>query len=221
MSLIIVVLAMLGTGLSLMVAISSLHRLGPADVMSIPRAQAQLQFERPGRPGGGGTGVGPDRTGGRRHRAGLALLPEDRHARGRRGSGVGVRGIGSAQDDVLSAIVVALRHSDGEVRRYAAYALSGLGPSAVSAIPELTRALADQHMAYMAARALGEIGPAARGAIPQLTALLSHPEPADRAEAARAGEPHAVAARNRVSSRKTPRRPRSLRPRVGAEVPPV
>jgi HEAT repeat protein len=91
---------------------------------------------------------------------------------------------GAASPRVVAALIEALGHRDGEVRRYAAFALSRLGPPAASAIPQLTRALGDRHMAYMAARALGDIGPPARGAIPQITRLLANPDLAARAEGA-------------------------------------
>jgi HEAT repeat protein len=86
--------------------------------------------------------------------------------------------------DVIPALIEALDHPDGEVRRYAAYAISLIGPAALSAVPKLSQKLTDQHMAYMAARALGEMGPAARSSIPAMTALLSSSHAGERAEAA-------------------------------------
>jgi len=85
---------------------------------------------------------------------------------------------------VVDALIRALDHPDGEVRRYAAYAISLIGPKAESAVPRLTQRLDDTHMAYMAARALGEMGPAARGAVPKMAALLRSSDNGQRAEAA-------------------------------------
>jgi len=85
---------------------------------------------------------------------------------------------------VLEGLTAALDHKDGEVRRYAAYALSQYGGRGRLAIPQLTKRLGDEHMAYMAARALGGMGSDARGAIGPMTALLSSSSLGDRAEAA-------------------------------------
>ena len=86
--------------------------------------------------------------------------------------------------EVVDALIDALDHSDGEVRRYAAYAIGLIGPAALSAVPKLTQRLGDAHVSYTAARALGEMGAAARNSIPAMTALLSSSNPGDRAEAA-------------------------------------
>ena len=86
--------------------------------------------------------------------------------------------------DVVDGLVQALDHPHREVRRYAAYAISMVGPASSSAVPKLIKLLNDTHMAYMAARALGKMGPAAREAIPNLTALLVNPHDGVRAEAA-------------------------------------
>jgi len=81
-------------------------------------------------------------------------------------------------------LTVALDREHGEIRRYAAYALSQYGGRGRLAIPQLTKRLGDEHMAYMAARALGGMGSDARGAIGPMTALLSSSSLGDRAEAA-------------------------------------
>ena len=73
-----------------------------------------------------------------------------------------------------------LNQARDEVRRYAAYALSLCGPKARQAVPALTMALQDKHMAYMAARALGEIGTASRASIPDMAALLASPKEEER-----------------------------------------
>ncbi len=92
--------------------------------------------------------------------------------------------IQSPDRHVIDELTSALDHENGEVRRYAAYALSLYGRQASSAVPALTNRLRDEHMRYMAARALGEMGSDANGAIPQMTKLLSSPNWADRAETA-------------------------------------
>ena len=79
----------------------------------------------------------------------------------------------SLDPEVLATLIDALDHSDGEVRRYAAYAIGLIGPPACAATPELTRLLDDQHTASTAVRALGEMGPAAQGSVQPMTALLS------------------------------------------------
>lgn len=90
------------------------------------------------------------------------------------------------QSQAVAALLKALEHDDGEVRRYAAYAFSQMKGASRAAIPRLTALLDDDHMAYMAARALGEIGPAAQGAVPKIAALLTSSHAGERAEAARA-----------------------------------
>src|SRR5690606_35862449 len=55
------------------------------------------------------------------------------------------------REDAIDALITALRsHKDGEVRRYAAYALSRYGAAGRKAVPALIEALHDPHMAYMA-----------------------------------------------------------------------
>jgi HEAT repeat protein len=61
--------------------------------------------------------------------------------------------------EVIAALTQALDHPDGEVRRYAAYAISLIGPRSQSAAPKLIQRLSDPYMGYMAARALGELEP--------------------------------------------------------------
>lgn len=90
------------------------------------------------------------------------------------------------QTQAVAALLKALEHDDGEVRRYAAYAFSQMKGASRAAIPRLTALLDDDHMAYMAARALGEIGPAAQGAVPKIAALLTSSHAGERAKAARA-----------------------------------
>lgn len=92
----------------------------------------------------------------------------------------------SPRRDCIDALTKALGHRDREVRRYAAYALSFYGSNARSAVPELTKKLSDDHMAYMAARALGEMGPTARASIPGIAKLLVSSNPGCRAESAAA-----------------------------------
>ncbi len=90
------------------------------------------------------------------------------------------------QSQAVTALLEALEHDDGEVRRYAAYAFSQMKGASQAAIPRLTELLDDDQMAYMAARALGEIGPAAKGTVPKIVALLTSSHAGERAEAARA-----------------------------------
>ena len=87
-------------------------------------------------------------------------------------------------EETVDALVEALDHPNGEVRRYAAYGISLIGPTSTLAVPKLIERLNDQHMAYMAAQALGNMGPAARGSIPTMTTLLNSPHDGERAEAA-------------------------------------
>ena len=84
---------------------------------------------------------------------------------------------------VIVALTHALSNSDGEVRRYAAYAISLIGPAASAATPKLIQLLNDPYMSYTAARALGEMGPAAQTSVQPLTALLTDPVWAVRVEA--------------------------------------
>ncbi len=78
--------------------------------------------------------------------------------------------------NAIAALIQALNHSNGEVRRYAAYAISLIGPQAAAATPRLTQLLSDPHMGSTAAEALGEMGVAGQSAIQPMTALLSDPD---------------------------------------------
>lgn len=88
------------------------------------------------------------------------------------------------QSQAITALLEALEHDDGEVRRYAAYAFSQMKGANQAAIPRLTELLDDDQMAYMAARALGESGPASKDAVPKIAALLTSSHAGERAEAA-------------------------------------
>ena len=90
------------------------------------------------------------------------------------------------QSQAITALLEALEHDDGEVRRYAAYSFSQMRGASQAAVPRLAELLDDDHMAYMAARALGEIGPASKAAVPKMAALLRSSHSGERAEAARA-----------------------------------
>jgi hypothetical protein len=65
--------------------------------------------------------------------------------------------------------------NSGQLREEALEALSGLGPSAASAVPELRRLLKHHTASRFAAYALGAIGPAAAAAMPELYELAEHP----------------------------------------------
>jgi HEAT repeat protein len=65
--------------------------------------------------------------------------------------------------------------NSGQLRAEALEALYGLGPSAVTAVPELRRLLKHHTANRYAAHALGAIGPAAAEAIPDLYELADHP----------------------------------------------
>ena len=90
----------------------------------------------------------------------------------------------SPEPNVIEGLVESLNHTDGEVRRYSAYALSLIGDKSAIVIEALTAKLDDPHMAYMAASAMGEIGPKARSAIPKIAALLKSDNNGARAESA-------------------------------------
>jgi HEAT repeat protein len=68
--------------------------------------------------------------------------------------------------EVVPALVEALDDAEGEVHRYAAFALMRQGGLAEPAVTKLIDRLNDEHMGYMATTALGEIGPAAKRSIP-------------------------------------------------------
>jgi HEAT repeat protein len=96
-----------------------------------------------------------------------------------------VRASDPLQGAVVAALVASLQHSEVEVRRYSAYALSLMKPTDPSPIAQLTVLLQDHDAsAYMAARALGNIGSQARGSIPAIVPLLSSSHSGERAEAA-------------------------------------
>lgn len=86
--------------------------------------------------------------------------------------------------EITASLQDALNHKNGEVRRYATYALC-LNPAiAKASVPRLKALLRDPQVAYMAARTLGEIGGDARGATPEIADLLVSTKSGDRAEAA-------------------------------------
>jgi HEAT repeat protein len=62
-------------------------------------------------------------------------------------------------------------------RNAAAYAISGMGPAAISAVPALIEALSDpaSSVRYPVCVALREIGPGAAAAVPELQKLLDDP----------------------------------------------
>jgi len=74
----------------------------------------------------------------------------------------------------LSAWVADLEALAPYTRNAAAYAISGMGPSATAAVPALIVALKDEVPAvrYPVCVALREIGPGAMAAVPALTELL-------------------------------------------------
>jgi hypothetical protein len=63
----------------------------------------------------------------------------------------------------------------GQLRQEALEALSGLGPSGATAVPELRRLLKHHTANRYAAYALGAMGPAAAEAMPELYELADHP----------------------------------------------
>lgn len=77
----------------------------------------------------------------------------------------------------LSAWIQDLKAPAPYSRNIAAYAISGMGDSAVSAVPALIEALSDPVPAvrFPVCVALREIGPAAKDAIPALTKALDDP----------------------------------------------
>jgi HEAT repeat protein len=77
----------------------------------------------------------------------------------------------------LPALLAALRDPEMQVRGWAAQAIGGIGPDAVSAVPALAGLLGDpdegaRNGAFIA---LGEIGPGAREALPALRRALEDP----------------------------------------------
>lgn len=78
------------------------------------------------------------------------------------------------QDRTLSSWVQDLKALAPYTRNQAAYAIGGMGPAAVAAVPALIEALKDPEpsVRFPVCIALREIGPNAKDAIPALTAAL-------------------------------------------------
>ena len=74
----------------------------------------------------------------------------------------------------VSELIEQLKSTDLNTRRDAAYALSDVGPDAVSAVPALIEALgdSDQQVWFQSTMALARIGPDAKEAIPTLIQRL-------------------------------------------------
>jgi len=81
-----------------------------------------------------------------------------------------------ADDDVVSALDVAARDTDSEVRRLSIYALGQLGTAAVSSLPALTEALNDRELSVRLAAALAmqKIDPDNEAYIPILVDAMRH-----------------------------------------------
>ncbi|MBI2823842.1 MAG: HEAT repeat domain-containing protein [Planctomycetia bacterium] len=90
-----------------------------------------------------------------------------------------------AQEADVANLIAAL---DGESRTDAVDTLARLGPRAKTAVPALTKALADEdvEVRWRSARALGAMGGAAAAAVPSLVEHLADPEAAVRAQSAAA-----------------------------------
>jgi hypothetical protein len=93
--------------------------------------------------------------------------------------------IGPEAKAVVPALIEALKDREKDVRRAAAMALEGVGPTQMS-IPPLQIALEDQEaeVRQNAATALGSFGPMARSPAPQLGKTVKDPDPKVRAAAA-------------------------------------
>ena len=74
----------------------------------------------------------------------------------------------------VAPLIEALRSNDVGLQFTAAYALGGIGPDAIAAVPALIELLGhpDLYVRQTAPNALGAIGPAARGALPALVKAL-------------------------------------------------
>jgi HEAT repeat protein len=75
----------------------------------------------------------------------------------------------------VGGLVKDLEHPNPSIRTLAGFSLANKGPSAVAAVPALSRALADQdlNVRYSAANALRAIGPGAEAAVPALIKALA------------------------------------------------
>lgn len=80
----------------------------------------------------------------------------------------------------IPTLVAALKDPEPEVM---ANSLGGLVALGSAAVPELSKALADQHLQIPAAVALARIGPAAKGALPALMSALKSDNPEFHREA--------------------------------------
>jgi HEAT repeat protein len=140
------------------IAAQSLGTIGPKAAPSVPDLLASLRHDCPNVAADSACALGEIMA--RRANGGIAPDPE-----------------------AIVALTNALNHSDGEVRRYAAYAISLIGPAASAATPKLIQLLSDPYMSYTAARALGEMGPAAQNSVQPMTTLLTDPVWAVRLEA--------------------------------------
>jgi HEAT repeat protein len=98
----------------------------------------------------------------------IACLKDDDARRG----GIVATAVGRiGQEAAVPALIDALKDDDADLRRWAALALSAIGPAAESAVPALIDALKDDDkiMRRRAAEALGSIG---RAAVPALSDAL-------------------------------------------------
>jgi HEAT repeat protein len=151
---------------------ATLDRLGPADVEKVPQLVAQLGDSNPmirQAAAGALARMGPAAQAAKP--ALLRCLQGDPSAPVRSNAACALGWL-RKDPELISPLIQALDDQDGEVRRYAAYALSMIGPISSPAVPKLIELLEDPHMAYMAARALGAIGAPARPSIPQLIKAL-------------------------------------------------
>jgi HEAT repeat protein len=150
---------------------AALEKVGPAEAAQVPVLIARLRDSNPmiRQAAAGALGrIGPVAAAARPALLGC-LGDASSQVRSNAAWALGL--IGSATE-VIPPLTRALDDEDPEVRRYAAFGLSCLGPIAAPAVPKLIERLDDAHMSYMAARALGGVGPAATHSIPRLILAL-------------------------------------------------
>jgi len=86
-----------------------------------------------------------------------------------------VRSLSNFGDAAVPGLITALKHEDSNVRIWAAWALTKIGPPAKAAVPALIDSLRDKigsRNRSIIAEALGRIGPAAKEAVPALIDAL-------------------------------------------------
>jgi HEAT repeat protein len=95
--------------------------------------------------------------------------------------------LGPEAKEAISALLVALKAKDAELRWNAARTLGKIGPTAKEAVPALIAGLRDDNpfVREHCAESLGEIGPAASVAVAQLVVVLRDPAWRVRRDAAR------------------------------------